>query len=508
MKRKSAGKKNSGCIRSIQTAVLLLLLLLAAGCRAEPKEPEIWVQEAPGKDDTGAEAGQEAEKEEEIPAPDQEGLQPAAEEDEAKRTAREERAFITDYISAPLLETTPIRYLSMEIGGTAEEVRFNWMSPGSRPGAVEWKNAGTGETTLFPAQCEAASCENGYYVNKAEVTGIEPGTSYTYRVGSDEGGWSPEYEYKTPEDTGDGFTFLVVTDAQIGQSQNERMARTVDRWNKVLNRLTNYVPEAQFMLHVGDQVANYGSAKQYHGFMDHLPLYRIPLAPVTGNHDVPNESTLETMGDPPLPYFYEHFNVPNRSETCGLSQYDKDGCYYFLRGDALFVVLNSGTNQPVENFEDYVAEVVGLHPDTKWRILIEHYPAYSSVEKYQARLENDKECLARIADDNFIDLVLTGHDHAYTRSMFTDRHSVPYEEYDYASGATAVNPKGTMHVTCSTASGCLYQELAPNEYAAVQGQPHVPMALKIDVTENEIHIMAYLVETWTVYDEYTIYKDL
>lgn len=508
MKRRIVKKKRPNCIRPVLAAALLLLILLAAGCRTELKEPDIWVQEAPGRDGDEAETGPENEIQEVIPGADLEGLQPAVDEDETKRIAKEERAFATDYISAPLLETTPIRYLSMEVGGTADEVRFNWMSPGSQPGAVEWKNVRTGEITLFKAQCEAASCEDGYYVNKAAVTGVEAGSTYTYRVGSDQGGWSPEYEYKTPEDTGDDFTFLVVTDAQIGQSQNEKMARTVDRWNKVLTRLTNYVPEAQFMLHVGDQVANYGSAKQYHGFMDHLPLYRIPLAPVTGNHDVPNDSTLETMGDPPLPYFYEHFNVPNRSETYGLSQYDKDGCYYFLRGDALFIVLNSGTIQPVETFEDYVAEIVGQHPDTKWRILIEHYPAYSSVEKYQARLENDKECLARIADDNFIDLVLTGHDHAYTRSMFTDRHSVPYEEYDYTSGATAVNPKGTMHVTCSTASGCLYQELAPNEYAAVQGQPYAPMALKIDVTENEIHVMAYVVETWTVYDEYTIYKDL
>lgn len=487
MGNQNISKYGRARIKAVFMAVFLLAFLLLPACGRRDA-----LQNRPEQEETGTGA-EEAEN--------------TLSESEEQRAAREQAEFVTDYTSAPLLETTPIKYLSMEAGATAEEVRFNWMSPGSEPGQVIWKAADTGRTEVYEAQCEASLSVEGYYINKAVVSDLRPGTGYLYKVGSDEGGWSPEYQYNVPEDKGDGFTFLAVSDAQIGQAWNEEMSVTIDTWDKVLTRLRNYVPEAQFMVHMGDQVADYGSAEQYDGFMNHLGLYGIPLVPVVGNHDVPNETTIEMLGQPTVPYFYEHFNVPNRSDVFGISEYDKDGCYYFVRGDALFIVLNSGTIQPIEAYETYIPAVIEFHPDIKWRVVIQHYPVYSSVEKYQQRLLGDQDCYARIMEDNDIDLFLTGHDHAYTRTKFVNGRKEPYEDCDYSSGATAVNPEGTMCVTCSTASGCLYHEIAPSQQAAFQGQPEVPMALKIDVTENELHLAAYLMDSWTIYDEYTIHKD-
>ena len=56
-------------------------------------------------------------------------------------------------------------------------------------------------------------------------------------------------------------------------------------------------------------------------------------------------------------------------------------------------------------------------------------------------------------------------------------------------------------------SGCIYQAVTPEEHIVFQGQPEVPTALKVDVTENDLHITTYLVDSWTVYDEYTIHKE-
>ena len=64
-----------------------------------------------------------------------------------------------------------------------------------------------------------------------------------------------------------------------------------------------------------------------------------------------------------------------------------------------------------------------------------------------------------------------------------------------------------MYVVCSTASGSLYQAATPNENIVFQGQPEEPMALQFDVTENELHLQAYTVDNWTLYDEYTIRKE-
>ena len=353
------------------------------------------------------------------------------------------------------------------------------MSPSASAGQVSWYTVQNGELQTVTAECAASATMPGYYVNKATVTGLQPGMTYAYKVGNDAGGWSPEYRYTVPDvNTDEGFTFLVTSDAEIGIDQNNEMQVTIDDWDKVVTRLTNYVPEAQFLIHAGDQVGEFGDAEEYE------------------------------LGYPAGPYFYEHFNVPNRSEEYGYSDGDKNGDYYFIRGDVLFIVLNSCTSQMTDIHEQYVPQVIAEHPDTKWRIIIQHYPAYSSIGKYQEEMDPwIRNSLAYICEDNDIDLVISGHDAAYSRSAFTNRKCEPYEGYDYSSGATAVNPEGTMHVTCSTASGSIYRDASPNDKLVFQGQPYAPVALRFDVTDTELRLRAYLVDSWTVYDEYTIRKE-
>ncbi len=508
-------KKNQG-IRTLVTSAVLLVLVIAGAwtlkARNEAREAQAAAAEAAAEEAAQAEAEAAAQAEAEAQA--QQAAEEAAAQAQQEEAAQEQAAseakaaYVTDYESAPLLNTTPVRYLSMEAGATEDEVRFNWMSPSGSAGQVNWTASDTGETAVFTAECAASVSEPGYYVNKASVTGLRPGVTYTYKVGNDAGGWSPEYQYTVPNvNTAEGFTFLVTSDAEIGQDQNHEMETTVEDWDKMVTRLTSYVPEAQFLIHAGDQVGAYGSAEQYGGFLDHLGLYRIPLVPVVGNHDVPNESSMNMYGYARGPYFYEHFNVPNRSDAYGINDGDHTGDYYFIRGDVLFIVLNSCTDQETDIHEEYVPQVIAEHPDTKWRIIIQHYPPYSGVLKYQEEMDPwVANSLAYICEDNDIDLVISGHDAAYSRSAFTNRKCEVYEGYDYSSGAVAVNPEGTMHVTCSTASGSIYRDASPNDKLVFQGQPYAPVALRFDVTPTELHLTAYLADSWTVYDEYTIQK--
>lgn len=411
-------------------------------------------------------------------------------------------SFLPDYTSAPLLNTTSIRDLSMEVGASETELRFNWLSPSARKGQVRMTDTASGETLSFDAECSASATVPGFYVNKASASGLTPGASYTYQVGNDDG-WSPEYSYQCPAAGQDSLTFLVTADAQIGQIGTEEASVTADRWDSVLTRLTSYVPEASFLFHLGDQVAEFGNEEQYGLFLDHLALYRIPLAPAVGNHDVPNDVSLKDTGRPAGPYFYEHFNVPNRSAT-GQSSSDQDGNYYFIRGNVLFIVLNSSTTQGSDVQEQYVAQVVAEHPDTRWRILAQHFPAYPGAKGSHT---NCKEYLARIAYNNDIDLILGAHDHVYSRTAFVNGLCETLSGYPYATGETAVNPEGTLYITCSTSSGCMYHEPEEEMRIAKLGQPYTPMALRFDVTDTELHMRAYLMDTWTVYDEYTIQKD-
>ena len=53
---------------------------------------------------------------------------------EEEQEERERAAFLPDYTSAPLLSTTDIKCLSMEVGATAGEIRLNWFSPSEEIG--------------------------------------------------------------------------------------------------------------------------------------------------------------------------------------------------------------------------------------------------------------------------------------------------------------------------------------------------------------------------------------
>ena len=483
----------------ITGAVLFVLLVLAA-----------WKLTGERRQDT-ADSDGAVQQGTELPVPEETKKpaqsKPTEKEDPEEELTPEQEAekqkqtFLPDYTSAAFLNTTPLRCLSVEVGAKEDELYFKWMSADPSAGEVLWMDVSSGDMKSFQAKCSVSVTVPGFYVNKAVVTGIVPGAAYSYQVGND-AARSPEYTYQRPKKEGNNLTFLVTADAQIGQSDMEDPRETAERWDSVLTRLTSYVPEADFLFHLGDQVADFGSQEHYEMFLDHLALYRIPLAPVVGNHDVANEHSIQENGHPGGPYFSEHFYVPNRSSV-GQSQYDTDGNYYFIRGNVLFIVLNSSTSQGSAAQEQYVAQITAEHPDVRWKILAQHFPAYPGAVKSHT---DCKEYLARIAADNDIDLILGAHDHAYSRTAFVNRDCETLNDYPYDPGSSVTNPEGTLYVTCGTSSGCLYHEMEEEIRIVYQGQPYAPVAIRFDVTDTQLHMETYLVDSWTLFDEYTIEK--
>ena len=151
---------------------------------------------------------------------------------------------------------------------------------------------------------------------------------------------------------------------------------------------------------------------------------------------------------------------------------------------------------------------IAANPEVTWRVLIQHYPAYSGVEHNREKInEGITNSMIRMGEIFDFDLILAGHDHVYSRSAFVARSGDVYSDYDYASGSTAVNPEGVMFVTAGTASGCMYGLPALADPLVVVGENEVPTAVKIDVSDTEMHITAYEMDSWTIFDEYTIRKE-
>lgn len=156
-------KKNQG-IRTLVTSAVLLVLVIAGAwtlkARNEAREAQAAAAEAAAEEAAQAEAEAAAQAEAEAQA--QQAAEEAAAQAQQEEAAQEQAAseakaaYVTDYESAPLLNTTPVRYLSMEAGATEDEVRFNWMSPSGSAGQVNWTASDTGETAVFTAECAAS----------------------------------------------------------------------------------------------------------------------------------------------------------------------------------------------------------------------------------------------------------------------------------------------------------------------------------------------------------------
>ena len=169
----------------------ILLLTLPSGC---------------GKDTAPKTEGEAENKKPETEAP----AAPPAPGEENWGTAPEYKA--------ALITTTPIRYLSANVGSSEEEVNLTWFSPSGEAGQVYWTTADDTEfenASVFSASPVPSEVTSGYYVNRVTVTGLTPETEYLYQVGNEDA-LSPAYTYTTPAFSST-FRFTAVGDAQIGK---------------------------------------------------------------------------------------------------------------------------------------------------------------------------------------------------------------------------------------------------------------------------------------------------
>lgn len=412
-----------------------------------------------------------------------------AEEDTTPPPPGEETWGTAPEFKASLITTTPIRYLSVTIGETEEDVNFTWYSPSEEAGAVYWttiEDTEFAKAVTVEAKAYPSDITSGYYVNRVTVTGLLPETEYLYRVGNEEA-MSPDYTYTTPAFS-DTFRFTAVGDAQIGKPVEE-VDKQKNNWHKLLNKVKYHFPDSSFLVSLGDQVNDFDDNEQYSAFLNQGALYSLSLAPVKGNHD---------MGGP---QYSEHFMLPNQS-TLGTCDNDEDGDYWFVRGNALFMVLDTMDSSKWGEHADFIASAVEANPDTKWRIVFSHFSPYNAYESYLENAKNLRPYFLQFTSAYDIDLVMCGHDHAYVRTHFIQEDG-SYQVYE----SPAQNPEGTMYVTLSSSSGSLYKRPTDQEEAAVSKKRDTPEVTDVQISPDSLIISTYNAKTWELTDSFEIQKD-
>lgn len=301
-------------------------------------------------------------------------------------------------------------------------------------------------------------------VHHVEVTGLEPGTEYTYRIGTGKAGeWSGPYRFVTEGKGETPFTFINVTDSQ-GETEED-----FEVWGRTLKSAFTMFPEAKFIVHNGDLTKEPDMEQGWDYFFREAAdwITGIPLMPVAGNND-------EIGGK--AERFTSHFLVPDngaKGATPGTN-------YSYDYGAAHFVFLN--TESHIGDQTDWLKKDLAA-TDRPWKIAVMHRGAYG--QDIYKKLDKWVE----VFDEFGVDLVLQGHNHEYSRSYpLRNGKKVGGEESTIKKGA------GTIYVVPNT-SGPKFSEAKEDLfYHAVHFQNRKQMFVGVTVAEGELTYQAYDVE--------------
>ena len=455
-------------------------------------------------------------------------------------------------------------------GADESQMNFAWYSKDGAAVSFVW---GTTSECTQSAEVTQSAAQSGYKSNKVTLTNLEPDTTYYYRVDD------KETEEFTTRDSS-SFSFIFVGDPQIGSSNPEKAKKPEDiakdtfkqaqydsvqsdsfNWSNTLNQafaMSGY--NASFVLSAGDQIQTKAekvkdttiSEIEYSGYLSPEILKSLPVATTVGNHDADNAN-----------YQY-HFNIPNLSEL-GDNGY-VGGDYSFRYGDALFIILNTQDTNSAEHGQ-FIKETVEANADANWKIVALHQDIYGSAEhSNEPEIVNLRYALVPYFEEKGIDVVLTGHDHAYSRSelLLGGMNEITYSDDDYSEQfdkdidagdseeqlfvapgniqdnttdpaeqtyleylrtimdddavveATkdtdvAVDPSGILYMTANSSSGSKYYDLVARQqtYIAARWQEDVPTYSVIDLDETTFTINTYRTDTNEKIDsQFTIVKSV
>jgi calcineurin-like phosphoesterase family protein len=142
------------------------------------------------------------------------------------------------------------------------------------------------------------------------------------------------------------------------------------------------------------------------------------LWPTLGNHD-----TAQVTNPPPTLPYYQMFTLPTNGEAGGIASGTED-YYSFDRGNIHFVCLDSMTSDrsPTAAMATWLRNDLSATAQT-WLIAFWHHPPYSKGSHDSDReteLVDMRQNVLPILEARGVDLVLSGHSHAYERSYLID----------------------------------------------------------------------------------------
>lgn len=335
--------------------------------------------------------------------------------------------------------------------------------------------------------------------SQVNIKNLKPNTKYMYRVYNGNGKKSQVFEFTT-QPKGD-FTFVLAGDPQIGAG---KFYADRDKWEKALGTIKKQVPQMSFLYSLGDQINEYTSKSEleYSGYIERENAKGITFATLIGNHDSQANS------------YSQHFALPNLQAE---GKTEAGSNYYFVYNNTLFIQLNSNNMNTAEH-KATIEKAIEMtkNQKIKWKVVGFHHAIYSA-----ATHANDDDIIKRRAEypalmkQYGIDLIVSGHDHVYTRSRMMDGGAAIESERSFTDKSKEegkvpskyVNPKGQLYLTANSASGSKHYDLVEfKDYMAVRDQHYKPNFTEVKVTDKSIVATTYETDSLKVVDQVEIEK--
>jgi len=230
------------------------------------------------------------------------------------------------------------------------------------------------------------------YMHAVKITGLQPNTTYHYRVSQGGGAPSADHTFKTLVNAGTNFRFVFAADFRTNTSIWNGIAARIDAANPLI-----YVTG-------GDLCADSSYTTYKNEWFTpnlltlgtHIPYYNSP-----GNHEIWSTNTKAFSENP--------------ASGSGTQDY-----YSFDCGDVHFVCVNNQVTYS-RNSVQYNWVASDLAASTKpWKIVYPHNPAYCAGGHGEDN--GMKTMTSNIFEPNGVAMVLAGHSHFYQHNLVNGIH--------------------------------------------------------------------------------------
>jgi len=246
-------------------------------------------------------------------------------------------------------------------------------------------------------------------LHEARICDLPPSSTIQYRVGTD-GYWSDTFTYTTYDPGSESLSFIALGDSR---GDPETLGSLFDM---------GMDHDPRVLLHTGDFVSSGGHVPYYKEFFGEVTpeLASMTLLPVHGNH--------EGMAA----VYFGMMAAPGGEEW-----------YSVDFGHVHFAVFNSSCDETRLDTQAAWLEQDLAATTASFKIVACHHPMYSSGA--HGSDEQVRDAIAPILDTYGVQLVFSGHDHGYERS-------VPLN-----GGVEVASPNdGTTYVTTAGGGAYLY----------------------------------------------------